>query len=195
MLCAKVPKSTKEGELRSCLAISKVVHTRGATMCLSGSPLSRQRYAKLGLTFADNSSKPHYKVPAVYEPSAFLPISKLFPMTRMKSSAPIHPEMTTIFDPRRPTARSNHTPRARVTVTLNIQPRLPPAVLAEGELPRFSFIAPITSQSAIPLSVRTGVEKKQWPNLSVDPLQSRLDEAKLRIAPLPLAVPHPDDFR
>ena len=149
----------------------------------------------LGMTFADISSKPHYTVPAICEPSASLPISRLFPMTRTTSSAPIHPEKTIMSDPRPPMGRSNPTPRVRVTVTLNIQPRLQPAVLAEGELPRFSFTAPISAPSAIPLSARTEVEKKQWPNLSVDPLQSRLDEAKLRIAPLPHAVPPPDDFR
>jgi hypothetical protein len=147
------------------------------------------------MTFADDSSKPHYTVPAACEPSASPPISRLFPMTRMKSVAPIPLEKPTIPDPEPPMAPSNPTPRARVTVILSILPRPQPAVLGEGELPRSSFIAPITTRSAIPLSVKTEVEKKQWPNSSVDLPQSKLDEAKLRIDPLPLAVLHLDDFR
>jgi hypothetical protein len=147
------------------------------------------------LTFADISSKPHYTVPAVCEPSASLPSSRLFPMMRMTRPAPIHPGKTTTPGPGPPMGPSNPTPRARVTVISNILPRLPPAVLVEGELPRLSFIAPITTRSAIPLSARMEVEKKQWPNLSVDLPLLRLGEVKLRIAPLPHAAPHLDDFR
>jgi hypothetical protein len=147
------------------------------------------------MTFADNSSKPHYTVPAVCEPSACLPISRLFPMTRTKSAAPIHPGKPTIPDPEPQMALSNPTRKARVTATLNILPRPLPAVLDEGELPRFSFAAPITTRSAILPSAKMEVERKQWPNSSVDLPQSKLDEAKLRIDPLPHAVLHLDGFR
>lgn len=147
------------------------------------------------MTFADISSRPHCTVPAACEPSASLPISRPYPMMRMRSSVPIRPEKTTLPDPEPPMAPSNPTLRARVTVTLSTRPRPPPVVLDEGELPRFSFIAPITTRSAIPLSAKMEVEKKPWPNLSDDLPTCSLDEAKLQIAPYPHAVPHLDAFR
>jgi hypothetical protein len=116
------------------------------------------------MNLADISSKPHYTVPAVSEPSASLPISRLFPITKMTSSAPIRLGKTTLSDPEPLMAHSNPTPRVRVTVTLSILLKRPPAVSAEGELPQSSFIAPITALSAIPPLAKTEVEKKRWPN-------------------------------
>lgn len=167
-------------------------------MSLSESLLSRPRYVNPVQTFADDSSKRHCRDPLVCELSAYLPISRLYPMTKMMKSAPIRQGGKTSSDLKPPTVLSNRTPRARVTVTLSTLEKLLLAVSDEGDPPLFSSSPPTTAPSVTPLSARMVVEKKRWLNLLVDPNLVplfKLYEAKVQTAPLPQAALSHDDFR
>lgn len=130
-------------------------------------------------SFADSSSRPHFRDLAVCEPSAFRPIWRLYPITKMtRTTENLRRRTVSGLEPQ-PVGLCR-TPSRMASSMKQIQS----VVLVEDDLPRFRFTGRITATSeTLPLA-KTVVEKRLWRNSWVGK----------RDLPIPEA-PHPDETR
>lgn len=128
-------------------------------------------------SFADSSSRPHFRDLAVCEPSAYRPIWRLYPITKMTNPTKrLQGRTLTGLEP----VGLCRTPSRMASSMKQIQS----VVLVEDDLPRSRFTGRIVATSeTLPLAKTVG-EKRLWRNSWVDK----------RDLPLPEA-PHPDETR